>query len=45
MKEGMYKVMYPTSFNTLRIMDYQKSINLVPPLGLLYLAGAQSHMV
>ena len=45
MEEGMCKVMYPTGCNPQVFMGYQKSINLVSPLGLLYLAGAQSHVV
>ena len=37
--EGTYETMYPTGYKPLSSMDYQKSIKLVTPLGLLYQAG------
>ena len=44
MDEGRYKPMYPT-IALPSFIGYQKSIKLMPPSGLLYLAGLQSHMV
>ena len=41
MEEGMYKTMHPTCCNPQSFMVYLKSIKPVPPLGLLYPAGAQ----
>ena len=41
MDEGMYKTMYPTGCNPPKFCELPKSIKLVPPLGLLYPAGAQ----
>ena len=41
MGEGTYRTMYPTGCIAPYFMDYQIFINLVPPLDLLYLVGAQ----